>query len=369
MDDAVRPAWWIYRGTGHPRARPLGDDLPPPPPWRDFRGGPLQPDPPDDEDGLVRRLGTSGGAPASREEANAVNAALYLRRPLLVTGPPGVGKSSLAYRISRELRLGRVLRWPISSRTAVAHGLYSYDPIGRVHDLAAERGGPGEASAPAAEGAAPAAAGGEDIGDYLRLGPLGTALLAHRLPRVLLVDEIDKGDLDLANDLLDVLEEGEFRIPELTRRRIAAHEVEVPTDDPGRRAPIAGGRVACRAFPLIVMASNGEREFPEAFKRRCLHLDMGHPDEERLAAMVAAHFERRFAGTGNAEEAGEQARRLVHRFLERRLEAGGLTPDQLLNSVHIATSAPGAADGEAWDELLDFLWRRVTGPEVRDTWA
>ena len=137
------PDWWIYRGTGRPLhdVRPIAL-LPPAPPWRTFRGGPLpeRDIPPPDDGEEARRLGAEqhlSERDVDPREPDAVNAALYLRRPLLVTGRPGTGKSTLAYRIARELRLGRVLQWPITSRTTLKSGLYGYDPIGRVQAAAA----------------------------------------------------------------------------------------------------------------------------------------------------------------------------------------------------------------------------------------
>ncbi|NED83227.1 AAA domain-containing protein, partial [Streptomyces sp. SID11233] len=179
-------------------------------------------------------------------ELEVINAALYLRRPLLVTGGPGVGKSSLAHSVADELRLGDVLRWPIVSRTSLQDGLYHYDAIARLQDVQIAAHDPG------------AAAGGpgapERIGDYIRLGPLGTALLPSARPRVLLVDELDKSDIDLPNDLLNILEEGEFVIPELQRLadRLPGNEAEVLTSD-GRKVRIKDGRVACTHFPFVVL--------------------------------------------------------------------------------------------------------------------
>jgi hypothetical protein len=139
------------------------------------------------------------------------NAALYLRRPLLLTGSPGAGKSTLAHAVAYELGLGRVLHWPIVSRSTLQDGLYRYDAIARLQDnqIAAHSG-----TAPP---------GG--IGSYIRLGPLGTALLPTAKPRVLLIDELDKSDIDLPNDLLNVMEEGEYGIPEL--ERLAEREPQV----------------------------------------------------------------------------------------------------------------------------------------------
>lgn len=193
--------WHIFRGTADPHdgiAR-----LPAPPPWRDFRR------PPEDAAAAFR---------AGEQEVELVNAALYLRRPLLVTGPPGTGKSSLAKAVAHELRLGPVLRWSISSRSTLHEGLYQYDALARLRDANLEH----------LTGAAGAT---DDIGRYLRLGPLGTALYPRPRPRVLLVDEIDKSDIDLPNDLLHVFEEGSFEIPELARVAARTPEVTVlPAD-------------------------------------------------------------------------------------------------------------------------------------------
>lgn len=353
---AGRPSWWIYRGTGRPLPDiDLGEVLPGPPPWRDFDGGPVLPSPPVDERDLRRRLGpVETGRPMhpDRDEADAVNAALYLRRPLLVTGAPGVGKSALAYRISRELRLGRVLRWPINSRSTLKDGLFTYDAIGRAQDAAAVRRLNG--SGAGHESGEPVLADAH-IGRYLQLGPLGTALLPYELPRVLLIDELDKSDIDLPNDLLDIFEEGEYRISELVRISAREPEVTVYTDDPDDQVTIVKGRVRCRAFPMIIITSNGEREFPPAFLRRCLRLTVKDPDETRLADMVAAHF---------AERADERTRRLITHFIEYRRAKSGLSADQLLNAVHLAASREKMEDTD-WEHLLGLIWQRLQprGPE------
>ena len=116
-----------------------------------------------------------------------------------------------------------------------------------------------------------------NIGEAITLGALGTALLPTARPRALLIDEIDKSDVDLPNDLLNVFEEGEFEIPEL-RRLGSDAEVEVFTSDPAqKRAWITGGVVACKQFPLMILTSNGERGLPAPFLRRCLRLRMPNP--------------------------------------------------------------------------------------------
>lgn len=339
------PQWWIYRGTGHPR--PYFDiraALPDPPPWRRFSGGPPQREPPDGTDEMARVLGPmiheahSVTQQRTGHEVDAVNAALLLRRPLLVTGAPGIGKSSLAHHVARELRLGRVLRWPITSRSSLTDGLYAYDPISRLHDVsaAAARGNPGEAN---------------NLGSYLRLGPLGTALLPHEVPRVLLIDEFDKSDIDLANDLLDVLESGTYSIPELTRLAEMHPTITVRSDDPGASVTVHRGIVTCQAFPFIVITSNGEREFPAAFLRRCLRVRMNEPTEEQLADIVAAHL-------------SSSPTTLVREFSRRQQEGAGLSVDQLLNSVYLASSA-GKDGGASLDEdslsrVLELVWRRLT---------
>ncbi|MDH2389450.1 MoxR family ATPase [Streptomyces sp. HNM0663] len=326
--------WPVYRGSGEPHDEVTR--LPAPPPWRAFDGGPplSRPDGPAESAASPFRAHRAETYRPTDEAVQLVNAALYLRRPLLVTGPPGSGKSSLPYAVARELRLGPVLRWNITSRSTLADGIYQYDPLSRLY--AAGRGPEEAADSPA---------------DHLRLGPLGTALLPFELPRVLLIDEIDKSDLDLPNDLLHVLEEGQYEIPELVRAAREQAEASVLTADAGERVAVRQGVVHCRAFPFVVLTSNGEREFPPAFLRRCVTLALRRPDERQLLDIVRAHL-------GDALD--DETVQLVQRFLERGRD-GELATDQLLNAVYLTRAA--GLDSPSRQELATLLMSHL-GPAL-----
>lgn len=347
--------WWIYRGTGsvaEKRAR-LDENRPP---WREFKGAP---------DPEYAPPGTAGpawtdtwvrgdGYVPDDADIDAVNTALYLRRPLLVTGKPGVGKSTLAHSIAADLNLGPVLHWPVTSRSSLRDALYQYDAIGRLHDanlrhLKAGRGAPPRRQ----PGGRPSS--GSAIAPYLRLGPLGTALLPQERPRVLLVDEIDKSDIDLPSDLLTVFEEGSFEIPELARIAARQPRVRVGTqDDPELRAGIDRGRVQCSAFPVVVLTSNGERDFPPPFLRRCIRLHVEPPHEKKLKQIVRQRL--RLDDTTREDRYQD----LITDFIERRTE-GDLATDQLLNAVQLRLSGAWSGAGERKD-FLDAVLQRLTGP-------
>jgi MoxR-like ATPase len=350
------PRWWVYRGTGVPHDGI--SRLPEPPPWRRFgkgegddRDSDAQPVPhtADGDRATGRRLGRDRKTVAYRadeREVNLVNLALHLRRPLLVTGKPGVGKSTLADAVAHELGLGPVLRWPITSRSTLQDGLYQYDAIGRLHDGGLPGGGVARRPGRQRSGMGRAPGKALDIGKYLRLGPLGTALLPWQHPRVLLIDEIDKSDIDLPNDLLNVFEEGEFTIPELSR--LGDRPRRVMTSDTGGTAVVRGGAVGCAEFPFVVLTSNDEREFPMAFLRRCIRLDIRPAEEKRLAAIIASHL-------GPASGTEDVRKAMVTKFLERQRTKGTLANDQLLNAVLMAER--GLDGGEGLELIHNDLLR------------
>ncbi|HRY10864.1 MAG TPA: AAA family ATPase [Candidatus Nanopelagicales bacterium] len=273
--------------------------LPDPPPWRSR------------ERATARFVITD-------ELLDAVNAALHLRRPLLLTGTPGSGKSTLVSLIAFELALGDPLNWYITSRSVLSEGLFTYDALGRLH-------------------ATQTGSDNLQVEDYVTLGPLGTALASREKPRAVLIDEIDKSDFDLPSDLLNVLEEGEFDIPPLVRAaRARMGSVEEPSSasevrgTDGQRYVVDGGVVRRSHWPVIVMTSNGERAFPAPFLRRCVRFEMPRPDASFIARVVDGYLDR---------VEGED-RKKISEFAERLVAGERLALDQLLNYLYLVSEDP-----------------------------
>jgi MoxR-like ATPase len=316
MSDPTRD-WWVYRGDG----KPHDPNLPQAPPWRRF-----------------------GGAPRAKfqiddAEIDLVNAALLLRRPLLITGVPGVGKSSLIHAVAHELRLGEVLAWPINTRSKLQNGLYDYDAIGRFQEEQA-RGW----DKPTPDDTEQAY---ERLGQYVKLGPLGEAFLPSDRPRAVLIDEIDKSDIDLPNDLLNIFEEGWFEIPALSRAPWPTIPVRRGSKS-GGTIEISGGRVTATEFPFVVMTSNGERDFPQAFLRRCIRLPIEKPSREKLANIVEAHLR----GTSKSEAD------LLQEFFENS-QKEDLATDQLLNALYLTAKLSVNLRDKDLEKLKEALFKSL----------
>jgi MoxR-like ATPase len=196
---------------------------------------------------FLRFQGTDGYITSAPLE-QAVNAAIALQRPLLIKGEPGTGKTVLAEHVARALGLA-LLRWHIKSTTRAIDGLYVYDTVQRLHD---SRFGDTDVS---------------EIGKYIRLGPLGLAFSATK-QQVLLIDEVDKADIEFPNDLLHELDQMSFHIPETQEQVTARHR------------------------PVVVITSNNEKELPDAFLRRCVFHYIDFPDEPLMKQIVRVHFPR-----------------------------------------------------------------------------
>lgn len=184
---------------------------------------------------------------ASEELMAAVDIAIALEKPLLIKGEPGTGKTMLAEAISQSMGKDLYI-WNIKSTTKAQDGLYVYDTIQRLYD-----------SQFGEEGV-------DDIAHYIKLGKLGEAFKADKQV-ILLIDEIDKADLEFPNDLLWELDKMEFYIHE-TRETIKAKEC-----------------------PIVIITSNAEKELPDAFLRRCIFHYITFPDRDQMTEIVHAHFE------------------------------------------------------------------------------
>lgn len=309
--------WQIFKGNGQHNSV---KEWPAIPPWRNFHQ-------------KNKQKPAYETFQTNQEVVNAVNMAIYLRRPLLVTGFPGTGKSSLAEAIASELDLGEVLRWPINTRTVLQDGLYHYDAIARLQDAQLSKDKDNIPS----------------IGKYIRLGALGTAMCAKDKPRVLLIDEIDKSDIDLPNDLLNIFENGYFEIPELKRRKDVEGDegTGVETDD-GDTYFVQKGVITCEHFPIVIMTSNAERDFPLPFKRRCIQLHIEEPNLDELTKIVKAHL-----GDKLTDEVNEQ----IKAFIDKR-KKGPLATDQMLNIAFMlmGKKQPSEDEKEAIiNRLMAFL--------------
>lgn len=194
----------------------------------------------------MKRFTGSDKYVASNELMNAVNVAIALKKPLLVKGEPGTGKTQLAEAIAESLGM-RLIIWGIKSTTKAQEGLYVYDTVQRLYD---SQFGEGNVS---------------DIRQYIKLGKLGEAFSSDEQV-VLLIDEIDKADLEFPNDLLWELDRMEFYINETKETIRTKHR------------------------PIVIITSNAEKELPDAFLRRCIFHYIDFPDEDKIADIIRVHF-------------------------------------------------------------------------------
>jgi len=195
---------------------------------------------------MTQRFEGTSSYIATEDLKVAVNAAVTLRRPLLVKGEPGTGKTVLAHEIAKAVD-APLIEWNVKSTTKAQQGLYEYDAVARLRDgqLGDERV--------------------HDIANYIKKGKLWEAFTSERLP-VLLIDEIDKADIEFPNDLLQELDRMSFDVYE-THETIAANE-----------------------RPIVVITSNNEKELPDAFLRRCFFHYIKFPDRETMREIIDVHF-------------------------------------------------------------------------------
>jgi MoxR-like ATPase len=230
----------------------------------------------------------------SPELRDVVNVAIALQRPLVVKGEPGTGKTLLAHHIAKALNK-KLLVWNIKSTTKAKDGLYVYDTVQRLNDA---RFGEGNVS---------------DIKRYIRMGSLGQSFTADEQV-VLLIDEVDKADIEFPNDLLNELDEMNFHVLE--------------TDE----------RIAARHRPIVIITSNSEKELPDAFLRRCVFHYIAFPDRDLMTQIVGVHHP-------------ALADSLLHQALERFYE---------LRSIETLRKKPSTS------ELIDWLQALVAAGVTAD---
>ncbi len=226
---------------------------------------------------------------ASPELMNSVNIAMALQKPLLIKGEPGTGKTMLAEAIAESMNMELII-WNIKSTTKAQDGLYVYDAVQRLYD--SQFGGEGV----------------DDIKKYIKLGKLGEAF-SRKEQVVLLIDEIDKADLEFPNDLLWELDKMEFYIPE-TRETVKAEK-----------------------RPVVIITSNAEKELPDAFLRRCIFHFIEFPNAEKMYEIVHVHYP----------------------DIEQNLL------DQAMAAFYMIRSIPDIQKKPSTSELLDWLQAMVLG--------
>lgn len=317
----IDTSWYVYTGDKNKKGVDIStlNDIAPAPSWRKSK---------QDGKNLIYL--------PSDEEKAVVNASIYLRRPLILTGRPGVGKSSLAYAIAEELGL-ELYHWAINSKSTLEEGLYSYDAISRLQDAQLNKIEETKTET--------------NITKYLKLAPLGKAFASNK-KSVLLIDELDKSDIDLPNDLLHILEEKKFQIDIL--KRYQEEIIDLGTEDNPMIFDNGEKEIDIDNFPIIIITSNGERDFPAAFMRRCLYHEMKLPTQDRLLEIVSQYLN---------HENKEQLKiieQIVEKFLEKRDgQHFELSIDQLLNALYLRLNNKINLDFDETDIFKDVIWRSL----------